>query len=285
MMFHSSLPAVTHEYPQFKTHTPQTASRPQEIAPAVWLGSYAALDSSFLADNNIKIIINCSHTTSFLAHLAQALVSSDVIILSLDPAFLAELVAGADQPLVAEFLATHNRVLQNYINHFYIYNPHARNLIHDIPSAKLDFASPILTGNLKLQFFNVLRLVLLCKSINSSIQVLFVSETRSSLATGLATAYLMDTYNYNLAAGLEGVKTRAPAYATDLNHNYYDDLLIIENLKKFGTENASLRQKNPGVLMANCRLKRRGRDDEDEDLEMDTRVVVGDRKRRFRNWS
>lgn len=261
----------------------------QEVCPKVWLGPYSALShDNFLERHNIKIIINCLSTGKFLRALEQpqVAISSDVIILSLDPSF--SVSDFETQELVLEFTRKFNRILQNYLNYFYVNNPDSTYLIHQIPNNQLllSIRSPILQGNLKLQFFVLVRLMNLLKSINSNVQCLVLSDTgNSNLSTGLITAYLMDCYNYNIKNSYTVVHSARPSVSA-LNNNFYDDLLIIENLKKFSSENNALKQNNPGVLIKNYKLKRRN-DEEEDDLRMDDDMeyneicVGGDRKRRF----
>lgn len=249
---------------------PDTA---QEFAPGVWLGPYASLHNQFLAANNVKIIINCGSTTSLLSYLNSCSILSDIIIVSLDPSYR------DGSPLVHQFVRSFNKVLQNYLTSFYRRDT---NVIHELPAALslLNISSPILTGNLKLQFFNLVRLIKLMSSINPLIQTLIVSETgNTSLSTALAIAYLMDTYNYNVAASLNVLRTKRPS-VHDLNYNFYDDLLIVENLKKFHAENNTIKMRNPGVLTTNCKLKRRSGDDDDIELDLDDGITVGDKRRR-----
>ncbi|KAK6459428.1 uncharacterized protein RJT20DRAFT_90235 [Scheffersomyces xylosifermentans] len=248
---------------------------PQEICPSIWLGPYTSLSqNNFLVNKNVKIIINCLTTDKFLQALdePQVTISSDVIILSLDPSFSADCES---KPLVDQFIKQFNRILQNYLQYFYVNNPNSGNLIHQIPNNQLlsSITSPILQGNLKLQFFNLIRLINLFKCINSDMQILVVSETgNANLSTGLIIAYLMDCYNYNLPNSFSLIQSSRPS-VSPLNNNYYDDLLIIENLKKFMVENNSLKKKTPG-------------EDEipmEEDMDYNEICVGGDRKRRFRS--
>lgn len=232
-----------------------------EISPSVWLGSYSLLSQQqFLDAKNIKVIINCSATCTFLKELGASgmNMSSDLVILLLDPSFDAGRVTSDEMPLLDDYMSRFNRILQNYINFFYNLNPQANNLIHKFPQNKpLSISSPILTGNLKEQFFNINRLLKLLKNVNDSIGTLIVSpDGNSKLSTGLTMSYLMDNYNFNFDASYTNLKITRPLIVP-FNYQYYNDLLIIENLKKFYLENSSIKQTNNVLLTANCNLKRK----------------------------
>lgn len=232
-----------------------------EISPLVWLGSYTVLSQQqFLDAKNIKVIINCSPTSTFLKELnASGMnMSSDLVILLLDPSFDTGRVKDDEMPLLDEYVNRFNRILQNYINFFYNLNPEVNNLVHKSPQNKpLSIGSPILTGNLKEQFFNINRLVKLLRNVNNSIGTLIVSPNgNAQLSTGLAMSYLMDNYNFNFDASYTNIKITRPLVAP-LNYQYYEDLLIIENLKKFYHENTSIKQTNNVLLTTNCNLKRK----------------------------
>lgn len=232
-----------------------------EISPSVWLGSYSLLSQQqFLDAKNIKVIINCSPTCTFLKELGASgmNISSDLVILLLDPSFDAGRVTSDEMPLLDDYMSRFNRILQNYINFFYNLNPQANNLIHKFPQNKpLSISSPILTGNLKEQFFNINRLLKLLKNVNDSIGTLIVSpDGNSKLSTALTMSYLMDNYNFNFDASYTNLKITRPLLVP-FNYQYYNDLLIIENLKKFYLENSSIKQTNNVLLTANCNLKRK----------------------------
>ena len=232
-----------------------------EISPSVWLGSYSLLSQQqFLDAKNIKVIINCSATCTFLKELGASgmNMSSDLVILLLDPSFDAGRVTSDEMPLLDDYMSRFNRNLQNYINFFYNLNTPANNLIHKFPQNKpLSISSPILTGNLKEQFFNINRLLKLLKNVNDSIGTLIVSpDGNSKLSTGLTMSYLMDNYNFNFDASYTNLKITRPLIVP-FNYQYYNDLLIIENLKKFYLENSSIKQTNNVLLTANCNLKRK----------------------------
>lgn len=232
-----------------------------EISPSVWLGSYSLLSQQqFLDAKNIKVIINCSATCTFLKELGASgmNMSSDLVILLLDPSFDAGRVTSDEMPLLDDYMSRFNRILQNYINFFYNLNPQANNLIHKFPQNKpLSISSPILTGNLKEQFFNINRLLKLLKNVNDSIGTLIVSpDGNSKLSTALTMSYLMDNYNFNFDASYTNLKITRPLIVP-FNYQYYNDLLIIENLKKFYLENSSIKQTNNVLLTTNCNLKRK----------------------------
>lgn len=247
----------------------------QEIAPSVWLGPHECLSSGFMnTHDDVKIVINCGDTCTFLGVLDSVPLSSDVMVLSLDPGFLDERANTSDRAAqLTQFVTQFNRILQNYLTHFYTNNPESVNLIHDLPqNNQLALSSPILAGNLQAHFFNLTRLIKLFKTINPLCQILVVSETGNmSISTALCIAYLMDTYNYNIESAFRFLTNARPS-VRPLNYNFYDDLLMIESLKKFAAENRTLKEKKPGLLMANCKLKRR----QDE---VDYVSVSGKRKR------
>ncbi|KAI5955497.1 hypothetical protein KGF57_003629 [Candida theae] len=257
---------------------PDTA---QEICPGIWLGPYTSLlntpqainlhyapppqtlstsvggtSGGFISNNNIKIIVNCGSTLKFLDLIENSphiSISSDVLVLSLDPAFdvSASQTRAPHHELVQRFTRDYSKILQNYMQSFYFNNPNANNLIHSLPSShNLNIDSPILNGsNLKLQFFKLIRLISLFKLINYDLQCLFVSEDgNGSLSTGITIAYLMDCYRYNFQNSFKLIRDRRPTIR-DLQLNFYDDLLIIENLKKFYVENIELKGRNPNLLM------------------------------------
>ena len=282
---------------------PNTA---QEICPGIWLGPYTSLlndylpngsSSSFLTEKNVKMIINCGSTMQFLdlvENSPNVSISSDIIILSLDPAF------DYQSELIKTFNTKFNRVLQNYLLYFYTNNPVLKTLIHSLPqSHDLNLSSPILSGsNLKIQFFKIIRLISLFKHVfNQDLQVLFLSETgNSNLSSGLCIAYLMDTYKYNLQNSFKLLQLKRPTIS-ELRTSYYEDLLIIENLKKFYLENIELKLQNPSLLVSKfkrgqCDIGQDGQDVDGDDDNMRDEILVGagadnfgrglGRKRRFR---
>lgn len=247
-----------------------------EISPSVWLGSYGTLSQQQFVDaNNIKVIINCRETCGFLEALnASGMnVSSDMIVLLLDPSFDAATVAGDEREMLAEYESRFGRVLLNYINFFYDSNPHANNLVHQLPqNGSLCLSSPILRGNLKQQLFNINRLLRLMRNVNDTIGTLIVSHDGNSLlSTAVAMSYLMDNYNFNFDASYTNLRIARPL-VLPLNFQYYDDLLIVENLKRFYQENSLIKQHSAALLTANCNLKRKN--------EFDFIWVGGDAKRK-----
>ena len=300
---------------------PDTA---QEICPGIWLGPYTSLLTTpqvinnlhyapqpqtqsataegynFVSNNNIKIIVNCGSTLKFLDLIENSpyvSISSDVLVLSLDPSFDAGTAAlpQQGQELMQRFTRDYSKILHNYMNSFYFSNPNANNLIHNLPSNHhLSIDSPIITGsNLKLQFFKLIRLISLFKLINYDLQCLFVSEDgNGSLSTGLTIAYLMDCYRYNYHNSFKLIYERRPTIR-QLQLNYYDDLLIMENLKKFYGENIELKRENPNLLMNGCKRSMgtgedgsgssaaAAVDDENGNGGGDEIMVGGDRKRKL----
>lgn len=267
----------------------------QQFAPQIWLGGYNCLlkqsninpsytnttntyanttvtttNSNFIDDNNIKIIINCGNTNTFLEFLSEksiCSISSDVIILSLDPSFNA---INNNQPLIENYLQTYKKKLVNYLQSFYNNNYKHHHLIHDFPNDEnFDslLNSPILYGcNLKLDFFQLNRLIKLFRNTNHQISVLILSTTGNNcLSTGLAISYLMDNYNYHINSSFNIVAKYRPSIVA-LNLNFYDDLIIVENLKKFYQENCQIKSKNSNYLLTNCHLKRKQVEDDNDDL-------------------
>lgn len=134
---------------------PDTA---QEICPGIWLGPYTSLLTTpqvtnlryapppqsqlagggynFISNNNIKIIVNCGSTLEFLDLIENSphiSISSDVLVLSLDPSFDASMSPQGNE-LIQRFTRDYSKILQNYMNSFYFNNPNANNLIHNLPS-------------------------------------------------------------------------------------------------------------------------------------------------------
>ncbi|KAL1570364.1 hypothetical protein MG5_00921 [Candida albicans P57072] len=247
---------------------------PQQICPRVWLGPYNALinktdnyDSNFLVEHNIKIIINCGTTLQFLDLIENnrdVSVPSDVLILSLDPFFQSH------DELAVNFVQKYSRILTNYLNYFYKSNPNAAKLIEQLPNStdRIQISSPILCGtNLMMQFFSLIKLIDLFKSVNQEMEVLIISQDgNDNLSTGLMIAYLMDTYRYNLLNSFNMIKSRRPSIY-DWSSVEYDALL-----KQFYAQ----------ICETNCptsmdTIKRSSQEDDNEVL------AGGDRKRRFLN--
>ena len=247
---------------------------PQQICPRVWLGPYNALlnntdnyGSNFLVQRNIKIIINCGTTLPFLDLIENnrdVAISSDVLILSLDPFFQSH------DELAANFTRKYSRILANYLNYFYKSNPNAAKLIEQLPNStdRIQISSPILCGaNLMMQFFSLIKLIDLFKLVNQEMEVLIISQDgNDNLLTGLMIAYLMDTYRYNLLNSFNMIKSRRPSIY-DWSSVEYDALL-----KQFYAQ----------ICETNCptsmdTIKRSPQEDDNEVL------AGGDRKRRFLN--
>lgn len=250
---------------------------PYEIAPSVWCGSFLCLSSHFIHSRNIKIIVNCSPTLEFFSELELTSLSSDIVVLSLDPSFTIGNYNVNIQHHLNKEISKFNRILQNYINHFYLLNPSATNVIHKLfNNQPLQFQSPILSGGfLQNLLFQINRFIKLLKNINNSVEVLIVSkEGYNLLSTAISVSYLMDSYNFNLGASIKHLQLRNPKIMP-LNSNFYDDLIIIESLKKFYKENREIKDNSAsGVLTANYKLKRRNDDYEDEQEEQWKRVHV-----------
>lgn len=234
-----------------------------EILPSVWLGDYESLTRL----DHVKIIINCGDTIKFLNVLndERIALSSDVIVLSFDPGFQRADLSGCEN-IVRPFEKQYNKILQGYLSHFY-YNNQNRNLIHDLPF-NLEVNSPILSGNIKDQFFILTRLIKLFRCLNQDSEVLIVGS--ENLSIGLGIAVLMDTYGLDVVSSMKRLISAKPDIGA-LNSRLYEDLLILESLKKFGVENDVIKRGNGGVLMSNCKLKRGG-----DEVEY---VVVGKRPR------
>lgn len=246
-----------------------------QLAPGVFLGSYGTLlNRDFLDLSNVKVIVNCGSTKLFLHYIdtQQPVLSSDIIVLNLDPYTL-----NTDEAF-KEFHARFNRILQNYLAFFYNYNEDVKYYINsNFEDAKLTFESPTMNGMPLKLLFNINRLLKLIKNVNTSAGVVFISEFygQQNLANGLlyalAILYLMDSYSYNFessykyllsilpctssdASGVMGFRAPSPQ---DLFHfSHYDDVLLIDSLKKFYTENCKIKQNELGVMTKNRKLKR-----------------------------
>lgn len=235
-----------------------------EFAPGIWMGSYGLFEQSGMGHHNFKLVINCSSTDVFLAHLDSSVtaISSDVIMLSLDPGYTPEKLTDAQRLLVAEFESRLNRVLQNYIGHFYARNPRAHSLIHPMPNGRpFAIARPVLSGRMEPHLFSLNRLIKLLRHIDDSIEVAIVVESHFNLvATGLAMSYLLDHYRLDFGASFRHLALRCPGLAP-LNPSYYDDLLVIEAVRHFNSENNSIKRGNT-VLTSHCNLKRKTDDEQ-----------------------
>lgn len=246
-----------------------------QLAPGVFVGNYdTLLDQEFLDSANAKVIVNCGLTDQFLqfVDVLQPVISSDVIVLNLDPNVSKEDAAFKD------FHSRFNRILQNYLAFFYSYNDNVKYYINsNYEDAKLAFDSPTMNGMpiIKL-LFNINRLLKLIRNVNSSVGVLFVSRYcgqnhySNGVLHSLAILYLMDHYNYNFEASYRYLASSYPQLhgmannfmdtlgaAPELfNFNHYEDVLLIDSLKKFYSENRKIKQNEGGVMTKNIKLKR-----------------------------
>ena len=242
---------------------------PFEVAPSVWAGAYSCLNNHFLHSRNIKIIVNCSPTFQFIRELeaSELQVSLDMLILLFDPLFLTDNLTAEEQSLLSKSVAKYNRVLQNYIAHFYVLS--STPVIHKLANGHdLAIPSPILSGNLKNLLFAINRLIKLLRNINNSVEILILSreDNGNGLQTAVSLLYLMDSYGLTFETSFNHLQMRNPKIA-QLNSSYYEDLLIIENLRKFYIENNEIKSSNV-VLTTNHQLKRRNSmGDEDEWME------------------
>ncbi|KAI5963521.1 uncharacterized protein KGF55_002401 [Candida pseudojiufengensis] len=249
---------------------------PQEICPNVWLGPYQSLinesstnNTSFITNSNVKVIINCGTTMKFLnlvENSKNVSISSDILILSLDPSFKINEEEQQQNELIKNFISKFNKILQNYINSFYLNSP-IKNLIYKLPQHKsFQIKTPILNDlNLKIQLFKIIRLISIFKLINQNLQILVVSEDGNlNLSTGVLISYIMDNYKFNFTNSFKFLKLKRPSI-NDFNFNYYDDLLIIENLKKFYFENVEIKLNDCNLMVNKC--KRSFDDDEGEEVE------------------
>lgn len=241
-----------------------------QLAPGVFLGSYSSLlDREFLEHKNVKVVVNCGSTARFLnfLDLQQPILSSDVIVLNLDPS------TSSAEEAYKEFHSRFNRVLQNYLAFFYSYNTEVKYYINsNYEGAKLAFDSPTMNGMPIKLLFNINRLLRLIRNVNTSVDVLYVSEHfglqhhSNGLLFALAILYLMDSYSYNFESSYKYLLSLLPhSLANDnygtapqdlFNFTHYDDVLLIDSLRKFYTENCRIKQQETGVLTKNRKLKR-----------------------------
>lgn len=268
-----------------KSFTHKMQSLPIEIAPGLWSGLYSALESAYSAFpnlQNIKVIINCDSTAPFLHFLASpqcSLLSSDVLALSFDPHFT-PLEESAD--LERDFARRFSRILRNYVDSFYRFNPNANQLIHDSPDSLVGALSlPILTGNIKASLFGLVRLTKLMMQINPSLQVLLVSSSGADTrATALACSYVIDSYNISASAALDFIAKKNPSLPS-FNANYYSDLIMVEALRQFQRENTVVKTTHQPILTRNAELKRRQEPEEGVFQPVLTAPLHYKRKRRF----
>lgn len=235
-----------------------------EFAPGMWLGTYQLFELAAMARHNFKLVINCSPTYKFLAHLENSnmAISSDVIMVSLDPGFSTDKFSPDELERLMEYVARLNRVLQNYIGHFYGLHSRAHSLIHPMPNGRpFTMLLPVLSGGLKPHLFSLNRLIKLLRHVDDTIEVAIVlSEKGSLVATGLAMSYLMDHYGLNFTASYNHLVAKTDL-VTPLNPSFYDDLLVIEAVRQFNTENCAIKH-GSSVLTTHCKLKRKNDDDE-----------------------
>lgn len=243
-----------------------------QLAPEVFVAGYETLlDHKFLNAANIKVIVNCGLTDLFLQFLdsQQPVISTDIIVLNLDPN------VSQEDPAFQKFHFRFNRILQNYLAFFYSYNENVNYFINsNYQKAKLLFESPTMNGMpiIKL-LFNINRLLKLIKNVNTSVGVLFVAKYyghnhySNGILHSLAILYLMDHYDYNfesghryLSAGLshkKGGDLNMSHPGPELfNFNHYEDVLLIDSLKKFYAENRKIKLEEAGVMTKNIKLKR-----------------------------
>lgn len=246
-----------------------------QLAPSVFLGSYGTLlNHDFIDTWNVKVIVNCGSTGLFLQFFdsQQPTLSSDIIVLNLDPYTLSTDAA------FKEFHGRFNRILQNYLAFFYSYNEDVKYYINsNFEDAKLSFDSPTMNGMPLKLLFNINRLLKLIKNVNNSAGFLFISENfglqhhANGLLFALAILYLMDSYSYNLDSSYKYLISLLPFTSSDagdtmivkntapqdlFNFTHYDDVLLIDSLKKFYTENSKIKQRELGVMTKNHKLKR-----------------------------
>lgn len=217
---------------------------------------------NLLEKYNIKVVVNCGLTEQFLNFIdeSQPVISSDVIVLNLDPN------TSHDHGAFQEFHARYNRVLQNYLAFFYKYNQNVLFFVNSTyQDSKLAFDSPTLNGVPLKLLFNVNRLLKLIKNINLGVNFLFVAEhfEKQHLSNGLlyslAILYLMDNYNYNFDASLKYLQSCLVMHhgCSLFCHNHYDDMLLIDSLKKFYKENSRIKAAEDCLMTKNIKLKRR----------------------------
>ncbi|KAM9939688.1 hypothetical protein OXX80_000831 [Metschnikowia pulcherrima] len=239
------------------------------LAPGVVLSGYNTM-LNLGAMKDVKVVVNCGSTSGFLKFIDEyePVISSDVIVLNLDP------YTSSTDASYNDFHVRFNRVLQNYLAFFYSYNKDVNFFIHsNYENSRLAFHSPTMNGIPLRSLFNVNRLLKLIKNVNGSAGFMFVSENFGSshhsnaLLYALAISYLMDNYNYNFDASYKFLQsliqpsrmvpnTHFFAPPELFNANHYDDILLIDSLKKFHAENSKIKSAESGVMTKNYRLKR-----------------------------
>lgn len=238
---------------------------PIKICPSIYLGNFQTLtNDKFLNEDNIQIVINCLPMTKFLKFFNEEgdkiVLPTNKMILNLDPKFDINQLDQDEIYQLDEFNKVYNKILQNYLNFFYKNNDNLNFLIHSTnynDLTKLTINNPILTGNLLVQFFNITRFIKLCRNIDSKISILIISDDgHYQLSSALLISILMDNYNYNFDASYQYL-LNLNSNLKPFNSNFYDDLIITENLKKFYFENCKIKSLNPSILTTNYKLKRR----------------------------
>lgn len=232
------------------------------ICPSIYY-SEAELNNEVLGNYNFKILINCLPTIEFLKSVRdnELIISSDIIIVSIDLNFNYNELNSEDRMMIDEFHSRYNKILQNFINYFVIYNKNFRQLINKLPNnLSFDFKSPILTGNLRNNLFKIIRLINLIKIMNDSIDILITGSSQENISKSLMIGYLMDNYNYNLNNCVNYLQMKINL---NFNMNFYNDLLILESLKKFYIENNDIKLGSE-ILYYN-KTRKRGVEEEDGD--------------------
>ncbi|GBL52438.1 hypothetical protein ACI3LY_001321 [Candidozyma auris] len=245
-------------------YKPQTHT---SLTPGIFLGNYnSLLDQDFLAGENIKVVINCGESNSFVEFLdlQRPIISSDVIVLNLDPSL------SKDLPVYHDIHQRFNKTLQNYLNFFYHHNKNAHYYINsDNQYSVLKLNSPTINGNPLKLFFTINRLLRLITGINTSAGVLCVSHkfntwnVSNSLLIALSLSLLMDRYGLDFEAScrylssvLQANQEMDDASLNLFNRQYYDDVLLVDNLKKFFIENNKIKQSEDPLMTTNTKLKR-----------------------------
>lgn len=234
-----------------------------QVSPSIYYGNLNSLSDNIFVNHNFKIIINCLPTHKFLHRVNDSTnklsLSSDVMILSLDLNFDINEYSEYEKHLLNEFTIHYDKIMKNFINYFVNYNDKLKNHVHELPNnLNINLQLSILTGNLKNCLFKLVRIIKLFKVMNNSIDILVVGEFNENFSKALLISYLMDTYNYNLHGCLTYLNYKVPI---NINSNYYNDLLILENLKKFYQENNDI--KLGSCVLFNNKWGKRSRDEDE----------------------
>lgn len=232
-----------------------------EICPTIYYGTVNSLKQEIFHNYNFKIIINCLPTYKFLKHLNKSNISipTDMLMLLLDLNFDINKFNDDEKALLNEFDMKFNKILQNFINYFINYNENIDKIINKLPNnLNLNISNPILSGNLKNNLFKLTRLIKLFKIMNNSIDILIIGDNNENFSKSLLISYLMDNYNYNVNNSINYLHYKINV---NFNLNYYEDLLILENLKKFYVENNEI--KIGSSILYNNKQGKRCREDED----------------------